>query len=176
MDPKHSIIKELDCISDLQVTIYTLRHQLHEDQVKKPESSHQYIQHYKGTTMYILFAGHYLYIEASAPRRPGQKARILTPIYPATTGECIQFYYHMYGAGMGSLVLHTMANGQITGDIFTKRGNQGNRWILGQATIQSTTSYQVISVSILNTQLLKIHFLGAYMAEILLKGTLNHEH
>ena len=82
----------------------------------------------------------------------------------------------MYGAGMGSLVLHTMSNGQITGDIFTKRGNQGNRWILGQATIQSTTSYQVLSFSVLNTPLLKIHLLRAYMAEILLKGTLIHEH
>ena len=91
-----------------------------------------------------LIAGHYFYIEASSPRRYGQKARMLTPVYPATSGECIQFYYHMYGTGMGTLVLHTMSNGQITGDIFTKSGNQGNRWILGQATIQSSAPYQVM--------------------------------
>ena len=94
-------------------------------------------------SLLLIILGRYIYIEASSPRTPGQKARILTPVYPATTGECIQFYYHMYGSGMGSLVLHTMSNGRITGDIFTKSGNQGNKWILGQATISSSTPYQV---------------------------------
>lgn len=56
--------------------------------------------------MHILqyFPGHYMYIEASVPRNPGQKARLLTPQYPATqTPQCMTFYYHMYGKNIGSL-------------------------------------------------------------------------
>ena len=77
-------------------------------------------------TKYI-FTGHYLYIEASAPRRPGDKAKVMTPVNLATTGACAQFYYHMYGAGMGTHIVHTMSGGQITSDIWTRKGNQGNQ-------------------------------------------------
>lgn len=87
-----------------------------------------------------------MYIEASAPRKTGDRARIMTPSYPATNGECVQFYYHMYGTGMGKLIVHTMSNGQITGDVLTISGNQGNKWIRGTATVQSSISYQVIYI------------------------------
>lgn len=94
-------------------------------------------------TISVFGSGHYLYIEASAPRTPGQKARVITPTYPQTTGVCVEFYYHMYGTGMGQLILHTKAKGVITGDIWTMGGNQGNTWNLAQATVQSSTPYQV---------------------------------
>ena len=51
-----------------------------------------------------LILGHYIYIETSAPRRPGDKARLTSPSYPAATNsECLQFYYHMYGIHIGTL-------------------------------------------------------------------------
>lgn len=48
--------------------------------------------------------GHYMYIEASAPSRPGQLARLFTPVYTAVSqDQCLQFYYHMYGRQIGTL-------------------------------------------------------------------------
>lgn len=49
------------------------------------------------------FTGHYMYTESSAPRRRGDKAWLLSPAYPSTIGSCLQFYYHMYGAQIGTL-------------------------------------------------------------------------
>lgn len=47
--------------------------------------------------------GHYVYIETSAPRRPNDTARILSPRYTDRSDMCMQFYYHMLGNGVGTL-------------------------------------------------------------------------
>ena len=44
-----------------------------------------------------------MYIEASSPRRSGDKARLLSPRYTDRQDMCVQFYYHMYGSGIGAL-------------------------------------------------------------------------
>ena len=47
-------------------------------------------------------AGHYVYTEAS--NHPGGTARFLTKEFDAShTDVCLQFYYSMYGASMGTL-------------------------------------------------------------------------
>ena len=52
----------------------------------------------------IFVLGHYMYIETSAPRRPNDKARLSSTTYTKSTNdECLQFYYHMYGANIGTL-------------------------------------------------------------------------
>lgn len=44
-----------------------------------------------------------MYTESSAPRRRGDKAWLVSPVYPLTIGSCLQFYYHMYGTNIGTL-------------------------------------------------------------------------
>ena len=44
-----------------------------------------------------------MYIEASLPHRNGDKARLLSPRYTDRQDMCVQFYYHMYGSGIGTL-------------------------------------------------------------------------
>ena len=44
-----------------------------------------------------------MYIEASRPHRNGDKARLLSPRYTDRQDMCVQFYYHMYGSGIGTL-------------------------------------------------------------------------
>lgn len=44
-----------------------------------------------------------MYIETSAPRRPNDTARILSPRYTDRSDMCMQFYYHMLGSGVGTL-------------------------------------------------------------------------
>ena len=55
-------------------------------------------------------AGHYVYTEASS--HAGGTARFLTKEFDAShTDVCLQFYYSMYGASMGTL------NVKVLGDI-----------------------------------------------------------
>jgi hypothetical protein len=50
-----------------------------------------------------MFTGKYMYIEATG-QNPGDKANLLTPsVIPETRQVCWKFYYHMYGADIGSL-------------------------------------------------------------------------
>jgi len=51
------------------------------------------------------FTGQFMYIEASSPRKPGDKAWLSSEIMERTTGSgrCLKFWYHMQGVGMGTL-------------------------------------------------------------------------
>ena len=54
-----------------------------------------------------------------------------------TLGDCVTFYYHMYGATIGTLNVYSQQPGQVR-KIFTQTGNQGNKWIMAQASVPST--------------------------------------
>lgn len=92
-----------------------------------------------------IYVGKYIYIETSAPRRRGDKARILSPQVPGGSPLCFQFFYHMYGPHIGTLnvfVKSVQLNGTQT--VWTKSLNQGNKWVFAQVTIpQVYTNYQV---------------------------------
>ena len=66
-----------------------------------------------------------MYIEASSPRKPGEKAQIMVTVPNKGKKACLSFYYHMYGAFAGSLNVY---NGNDT--VFNVSGNQGNRWMI----------------------------------------------
>ena len=64
-----------------------------------------------------------MYIEASPPRRRGDKARLNSPIYSKSTGSsCLKFWYHMYGRTMGTLNVYAVLAGRYQ-KIWSKSGN-----------------------------------------------------
>ena len=74
---------------------------------------------------------HYLYTESSSPNSPSKKAVITSPCFDLTglTTPVFVFYYHMYGATMGSLKLEISVNGGTTwNNIWSMSGNKGNQW------------------------------------------------
>lgn len=45
-----------------------------------------------------------MYIEASAPRKTGDNAVLLSPSFAGSTQpRCLNFWYHMYGADIGAI-------------------------------------------------------------------------
>lgn len=95
-----------------------------------------------------LGIGKYMFIETSAPRRPGDKARLNSERFSATSsrGSCIKFWYHMYGASIGTLnvLIKTGAGNRSESIVWTLSGNQQNKWNFGQAPVMSIKSdYQV---------------------------------
>ena len=85
-----------------------------------------------------------MYTEASN-RKLGDKARLLSPVEPAAPGgSCLQFWYHMYGARMGTLSVRLKVNGLLQNTpLWSESGNKGNVWKVATTTIKSRYSYQV---------------------------------
>ncbi|XP_046571399.1 MAM and LDL-receptor class A domain-containing protein 1-like [Haliotis rubra] len=94
-----------------------------------PSNDHTY-----GTT-----SGHYLYTEATN-RANGDIARILSPTYHDSQAMCVNFYYHMYGSMMGTFNVYAQVGNNTGRPLFSRRGNQGNKWTVGQATVPASTA------------------------------------
>lgn len=86
-----------------------------------------------------FIVGHYMYIETSSPRKPGDYARLETPAFDATdgNGQCLVFWYHMYGSGIGRLNIYIKRGKKLGSPAWTTSGNQGNRWLRGMLTVKS---------------------------------------
>ena len=79
--------------------------------------------------------GYYMYIETSYPRKAGDKAQLLSPSYPSTSGKCLRFWYHMYGSDIGTLNIRIkrMVLGSPTYFLqWSRSGDRGNQWRVGQ--------------------------------------------
>ena len=80
-----------------------------------------------------------MYIEASSPRRQGDKARMSKQFTGlAAGGSCLQFWYHMFGAHTGRL--NVFVTGQGKSSNWSMIGQQGNQWVKGQTTIPGTSA------------------------------------
>ena len=74
---------------------------------KKNINSLMFSDHTTGTDH-----GYYLFIETSFPQAAGDKARIISPLYnPAMV--CVRFFYHMYGASIGTMNILIAGHSQI---------------------------------------------------------------
>ncbi|XP_042565867.1 MAM domain-containing glycosylphosphatidylinositol anchor protein 2-like isoform X4 [Clupea harengus] len=100
--------------------------------------------------------GFYMYIETSRPRKQGDKARLVSPIFNVAPKNpysltnppayCFSFYYHMYGKHIGTLNAFLKQKGQSASaesPVWTLNGNQGDRWRQAKVSIHPTASFQV---------------------------------
>ncbi|KFP81968.1 MAM and LDL-receptor class A domain-containing protein C10orf112, partial [Acanthisitta chloris] len=84
-------------------------------------------------------SGHYIFIKSSFLQLPGQKARISSPVLSRRNKNCkvcesyflrlqILFYYYMYGAHVGSLIVYQRTTLKHEKILLNLTGNQGNFW------------------------------------------------
>ncbi|XP_066300039.1 MAM and LDL-receptor class A domain-containing protein 2-like [Branchiostoma lanceolatum] len=85
-----------------------------------------------------------MYVDASRHSRPGDYIRLLSPTYPSTSGQCLRFYYHMYGTDVGFLSVLTRAFGTVGPAVWTQMGDQGDQWQVAELTVSSPTPYQMV--------------------------------
>ncbi|XP_066300034.1 MAM and LDL-receptor class A domain-containing protein 1-like [Branchiostoma lanceolatum] len=93
---------------------------------------------------YGTAAGHYVYTETSSPRAPGDIARLTSAVYPQTSGQCLEFYYHMLGADIGTLNVYASVAGNRGFPIWTLSGEQGNLWTIARVTVSTTGDFQIV--------------------------------
>lgn len=87
--------------------------------------------------------GYFAFIEASLPRKKGEKARLYSPYLQVEKG-CFSFWYHMRGEGdMGRLrvLLSTSSQDEL---IFEKNGHQGTYWLQAKINIVKKSRYRLI--------------------------------
>ncbi|XP_035827615.1 MAM and LDL-receptor class A domain-containing protein 1 [Aplysia californica] len=85
-------------------------------------------------------SGHYLYLEASAPRRRGERVILSSERLPATNGSCFTFWYHMAGSGIGDLSIVLSASPSQNTTLWKLSGAQNNAWLSGQVGVRSPYS------------------------------------
>lgn len=77
-----------------------------------------------------------MFLEASSPRKTGDKTRLVSELFNQTSsnGQCFIFFYHMLGSSIGSLNIYVNASG---GEklVWTLKGQKGNRWLNGQVNV-----------------------------------------
>ncbi len=91
--------------------------------------------------------GYYMYIETSSPRKQGEKARLISPVFPASKEyNCLQFYYHQYGIDVDTLNVYKRdVGGSINPlKIFSSTGNRFDEWHVMEVNIVPTTPYSII--------------------------------
>ena len=93
-----------------------------------------------------------MYIETSAPRRRGDKARFVSEDFPPVRGSrCLNFWYHMYGRTIDTLKIYIKTgpgnSSSAETPIWQLSGNFGNQWLNGQVPLRSTKWFNVRSDS-----------------------------
>ena len=85
-----------------------------------------------------------MYIESSSPRKKGDNAMIGSAVFTPTSTCKVRFFYHMYGRHIGTLNVYTRTS--TTGSmnkIWTKTGDQGDKWVKATASISVSKNFQV---------------------------------
>ena len=77
-------------------------------------------------------------------RTANQTARIKSPqIRPRGQTQCLSFWYHMYGANVGTLNLYVQNLPTLGSPTWTRSASHGNQWNQGTVTLPSTGTYSV---------------------------------
>ncbi|CAL4111317.1 unnamed protein product, partial [Meganyctiphanes norvegica] len=92
--------------------------------------------------------GGYAVIDSNWPRRPGDRARLMSQEFQATNPDsplCMRFWTHMFGNGIGTLsvIIHDM-NTQEDNVIWEISGEAGNAWYQGQVPIASGVPFKIV--------------------------------
>ena len=88
-----------------------------------------------------------MYIETSSPQKPNDVARLISPVYPpAREYQCLQFFYHQFGADIGVLNVYKRDVGGSLNPliIFTSAGNRFDEWHVMEINIVAPKPYSII--------------------------------
>ncbi|VDI10253.1 Hypothetical predicted protein [Mytilus galloprovincialis] len=91
--------------------------------------------------------GYYMYIETSLAIRKGDNARIWSMTTSSTKGQCISFWYNMYGVSIGTLNVYIADNSTGTEKmklVWSLSGNQDNTWHIANVPLSDLQSMKLM--------------------------------
>ena len=101
------------------------------------------LEEFEKSYHFYVSTGYYMYIETSGPRVQGDYAILISPMQRFSGIMCLKFSYHMYGATIE--ILDVTINSRR---VFSKSGNQGNKWFDASITIYVSGLYSVRKIFI----------------------------
>ena len=107
-----------------------------------------------------IVLGKYLYLESSAPSKDCDKAWYQSGIIQpgCNAPVCVKFWYHMYGADIGSLNIYMATGSQLPGKLlWTVSGNQGDVWKSGHVPLSYTSNISVSCYHFISLRVRLIH-------------------
>ncbi|KAK7098916.1 hypothetical protein V1264_003131 [Littorina saxatilis] len=100
------------------------------------------VDHTQGDT-----SGGYMFMESSAPRHTGDKIWLVSQPFPAFTSKtkCFNFWFHMYGAGIGTLNVYMDSTDNTTHMLlWSQHDSKGDNWLQGQMPLPpQSKEYQI---------------------------------
>ncbi|XP_074768584.1 IgGFc-binding protein-like [Athene noctua] len=87
--------------------------------------------------------GYYIYLQGSNAL-PGFVAHLVSPVCSSEGAHCFRFWYHMYGAAETMALRVYVAKDEDLVLVWSSVGNHGDRWNLGEITVNSTGNMHVV--------------------------------
>ena len=79
----------------------------------------------------------------SSNTKPGERADLVSPWITAKIGgQCLKFYYTMYGKTMGTLAIKLEKSNGVSWLIFYEKGNKGMGWKRGSGNINVDVGFR----------------------------------
>ncbi|XP_071486327.1 MAM and LDL-receptor class A domain-containing protein 1-like [Diadema antillarum] len=95
-------------------------------------------------------AGFYIYTEAS--NNFNNIARLESALIPASVGKiCAQFWYHMWGADMGTLSVYAKVGSSLGPVLWSRSGSLSRKWYNAQVEFIPTTDYKFVFEGVTGT-------------------------
>ncbi|XP_051007238.1 MAM and LDL-receptor class A domain-containing protein 1 [Acomys russatus] len=89
-------------------------------------------------------SGHYIILKSYIPQQPMRTARISSPVISKRSKDCkIIFNYHMYGTGIGALILLQVTVTNHTKVLLNLTEEQGNFWQRKELPLSSEEDFQL---------------------------------
>ncbi|XP_074402790.1 IgGFc-binding protein [Zonotrichia albicollis] len=88
--------------------------------------------------------GYYIFLQGSADTLPGFVARLVSPECSWEGTLCFRFWYHMYGTAQTMALRVYLQKGEELVEIWQETGNHGDRWYLGEVTVNTTGNFQIL--------------------------------
>ncbi|XP_031568760.1 uncharacterized protein LOC116303371 [Actinia tenebrosa] len=85
----------------------------------------------------------YFIIQTAYDLAPGSTGTYEKSGFQATSAACLDFWYHMKGANMGSLNVYVKTSSGST-KVWGVSGDKGSSWLNGKVTISSPVTYTII--------------------------------
>ncbi|XP_031975843.1 LOW QUALITY PROTEIN: IgGFc-binding protein-like [Corvus moneduloides] len=88
--------------------------------------------------------GYYIFLQGTADALPGFVAHLVSPACSWEGTLCFRFWYHMYGTAETMALRVYVQKGDELVLVWQEVGNHGDRWHLGQVTVQTTGNMQIL--------------------------------
>ena len=96
--------------------------------------------------LFLLALGWYAFIETSSPRRPNDTARLISTNQVTRRGQCLNFWYHMYGPHVNQLSVYLKKGNTLGRPVWSKFGTHGDVWKPAHVLMNGSPPYKVYSL------------------------------